>query len=63
MDRSFYNTMWLIANDVIIGGAVATFFCENSEYIGRSLGAVVQVSPVHRFKCERLLSSLLRNIR
>lgn len=37
--------MWLIANDVIIGGAVATFFCDNSEYIGRVLGLFVQVSP------------------
>ena len=47
--------MWLIANDVIIGGAVATFFCDNSEYIGHALGAVVQVRPA----LSRRLSEIL----
>lgn len=63
MMRSFYNTMWLIANDVIIGGAVSTFFCENSEYIGRSLGAVVQVSLLLSSILKRFLRFPRRNIR
>lgn len=39
----FYNTMWLIANDMIVGSAFTSFVCENSEYLGRLLGRVVQV--------------------
>ncbi|KAK4704503.1 phosphatidylinositol N-acetylglucosaminyltransferase subunit Q, partial [Phenoliferia sp. Uapishka_3] len=38
----FYNTLWLIANDIIVGGAFASFFCENSEYIGTALGNLLQ---------------------
>ena len=39
----FYNTLWLIANDVIVGTAFTSFFCENSEYIGHHLGEFFQV--------------------
>ncbi|KAM0792267.1 hypothetical protein ACM66B_004959 [Microbotryomycetes sp. NB124-2] len=38
----FYNTMWLIANDVIVGSAFTSFVCENSEYLGRLLATLVQ---------------------
>lgn len=40
----FYNTMWLIANDVIIGSAFTSFVCENSDFVGKRLGQIVQVS-------------------
>ncbi|KAK4053782.1 pig-Q [Microbotryomycetes sp. JL201] len=48
----FYNTMWLIANDVIVGSAFTSFVCENSEYLGRLLAGLVQ----------RLTLSSLRDI-
>ncbi|ORY41449.1 N-acetylglucosaminyl transferase component-domain-containing protein [Leucosporidium creatinivorum] len=38
----FYNTMWLIANDMIVGSAFTSFVCENSEYLGGLLGRLVQ---------------------
>lgn len=40
----FYNTLWLIANDIIVGSAFTSFFCENCEYLGHALGNVIQVS-------------------
>lgn len=39
----FYNTMWLIANDVIIGSAFTSFICENSDFVGKRLGEIIQV--------------------
>ncbi|KAL8281022.1 hypothetical protein RQP46_006701 [Phenoliferia psychrophenolica] len=38
----FYNTLWLIANDVIVGSAFASFFCENADVIGSTLGTLIQ---------------------
>ncbi|KAK4058865.1 pig-Q [Microbotryomycetes sp. JL221] len=38
----FYNTMWLIANDVIVGSAFTSFVCENSQFLGQSLARIVQ---------------------
>ncbi|KAM0755312.1 Gpi1-domain-containing protein [Meredithblackwellia eburnea MCA 4105] len=38
----FYNTLWLIANDVIVGTAFTSFFCENSEAIGIALGDAIE---------------------
>jgi hypothetical protein len=49
----FYNTMWLIANDMIVGSAFTSFVCENSEYLGRLLGRVVQVSRRLQVSAER----------
>lgn len=40
----FYNNMWLIANDIIVGSAFTSFVCENSEYFGQMLGRIIQVS-------------------
>lgn len=31
--RSFYGTLWLVANDVIIGSALCTFVSENAEHL------------------------------
>lgn len=39
----FYNTMWLIANDMIVGTAFTSFVCENSGFLGTRLGEIVRV--------------------
>ncbi|GAA5833865.1 hypothetical protein JCM11251_005991 [Rhodosporidiobolus azoricus] len=33
----FYNLLWLIANDVIVGFALASFLRDNSDYLARAL--------------------------
>ena len=35
--RSFNNAVWLVMNDVILGGVLGAFICQNSEVIGISL--------------------------
>jgi hypothetical protein len=30
---SFYNSMWLVANDIIIGLTIGSFLVNNSEYV------------------------------
>lgn len=34
---NFYNNVWLIFNDVVIGTAVGTALCENHQYLGQLL--------------------------
>lgn len=46
---SFYNTLWLIANDVIIGSALLTFLCENSDLLAELLTVFLKVG-IGRFK-------------
>ncbi|SCV69293.1 BQ2448_2313 [Microbotryum intermedium] len=41
---SCFNLLWLIANDVIVGIAIASFVCENHAVIGRRLGELLQMS-------------------
>ncbi|KDE06533.1 hypothetical protein MVLG_03182 [Microbotryum lychnidis-dioicae p1A1 Lamole] len=41
---SCFNLLWLIANDVIVGIAIASFVCENHVVIGRGLGKLLRMS-------------------
>ncbi|SCZ97426.1 BZ3500_MvSof-1268-A1-R1_Chr4-2g07206 [Microbotryum saponariae] len=41
---SCFNLLWLIANDVIVGIAIASFVCENHVVIGRGLGELLRMS-------------------
>ena len=41
--HSFWNDVWLIFNDVIIGSAVGSFLCENSNYLGSVLQGRLEV--------------------
>jgi hypothetical protein len=45
--NSFYNTVWLILNDVIIGVAVGGFLQDNSEYLADLISkhAEVRLAP------------------
>jgi phosphatidylinositol glycan class Q protein len=43
---SFYNNIWLIFNDVVIGTTMATILCENHMYFGRLLHDYTKVSPM-----------------
>ena len=33
--HSFYNSMWLVANDIIIGVAIGSYLRNNSEYMAK----------------------------
>ncbi|KAK3828960.1 MAG: N-acetylglucosaminyl transferase component-domain-containing protein [Benniella sp.] len=39
---SFYNSMWLVANDIIIGVALGSFLISNREYMGEVLERYVK---------------------
>ncbi|KAI8605136.1 N-acetylglucosaminyl transferase component-domain-containing protein [Dissophora ornata] len=39
---SFYNSMWLVANDIIIGVALGSFLISNSKYMGEVLQRYVK---------------------
>jgi hypothetical protein len=43
--NSFYNTVWLILNDVIIGVAVGGFLQDNSEYLADLISKHAEVRP------------------
>jgi N-acetylglucosaminyl transferase component (Gpi1) len=40
---SFYNNVWLIFNDVVIGAAVGTILSENHQYFGELLYMYTEV--------------------
>lgn len=40
---SFYGTIWLIANDIIIGSAITTFLRENETYLTDVITAILRV--------------------
>ncbi|KAF7334402.1 N-acetylglucosaminyl-phosphatidylinositol biosynthetic protein gpi1 [Mycena venus] len=40
---NFFNTVWLILNDITIGGAFGSFLCENSVVLARMLNHLVKV--------------------
>lgn len=40
---SFYNSMWLVANDIIIGVALGSFLISNRVYMGEVLERYVKV--------------------
>jgi len=40
---SFYNCVWLISNDIIVGTAFGAFLCENNVVLARLLGHAVEV--------------------
>lgn len=45
---SFYNSMWLVANDIIIGVAVGSFLINNSDYLASKLHEYLNVCyPFH----------------
>jgi hypothetical protein len=43
---SFYNTVWLILNDIIIGVAVGSFLQENSVYLAELLTTHAEVRAI-----------------
>lgn len=43
---SFYNMLWLVANDMIIGSAVTAFCIENNEIISHYLAQALKVSSL-----------------
>ncbi|KAH8919662.1 Gpi1-domain-containing protein [Atractiella rhizophila] len=43
---NLYNTIWLIANDMIVGSAISTFLCENHVLISQRLMEVVKVYTI-----------------
>jgi hypothetical protein len=40
---SFYNSVWLISNDIIVGTAFGAFLCENNVVLARIISYVVEV--------------------
>jgi hypothetical protein len=42
-EYSFYNNIWLIFNDVVVGTAVGTILCENHEHFGYLLHEYIKV--------------------
>jgi hypothetical protein len=54
---SFFNGVWLIANDIIIGAAVGGFICDN-KYVLAQLGSqLIQASYPTCVASSHLLSS------
>ncbi|KAK9894009.1 Gpi1-domain-containing protein [Cystobasidium minutum MCA 4210] len=47
---SFYNMLWLIANDAIIGSAVTAFCLENNELIAQYIAAALKLWSVRRLQ-------------
>lgn len=45
---SFYNCLWLIFNDIIVGSAVGAFLCENCDELGKLLGRYAKVINLPR---------------
>ncbi|KDQ07353.1 hypothetical protein BOTBODRAFT_611370 [Botryobasidium botryosum FD-172 SS1] len=43
---SFYNCLWLILNDVIVGTAVGVFLCENNQELGYALRKYTKILSV-----------------
>ncbi|KZO95819.1 Gpi1-domain-containing protein [Calocera viscosa TUFC12733] len=43
---SFYNCIWLVLNDIIVGVAIGAFLNENAEYLGRLLWFYAKVYAV-----------------
>jgi phosphatidylinositol N-acetylglucosaminyltransferase subunit Q len=41
---SFYNCVWLILNDAIVGYAVGAYLSENRDWIGQQLVGLTKVS-------------------
>ena len=39
----FYNCVWLVLNDIIIGVAFGSFLCENCHVLGGLLDSITQV--------------------
>jgi phosphatidylinositol glycan class Q protein len=37
----FYNSLWLVANDIIIGIAIGSFIIENSDYVAAQVESIV----------------------
>ena len=42
---SFYNFIWLILNDVIVGTAIGAFLCQNNVILGQWLAEWLEVGP------------------
>lgn len=41
---SFYNSMWLVANDIIIGLAIGSFLMNNNVAMAKMLHKILHVS-------------------
>jgi uncharacterized membrane protein len=44
---SLYNTLWLIANDVIIGTSLAALLCQKNQVIAVQLERIMQVGSAN----------------
>lgn len=42
----FYNSLWLVANDVIIGIAVGSYILENADSVGAQIDSIVNVYSI-----------------
>ena len=55
---NFYTTLWLIANDVIVGRALGLVLCEQSGPLGGACASVIQVSPTRSTDSSRSKQAL-----
>jgi hypothetical protein len=46
--NSFYNSMWLVANDIIIGLAIGSFLMANNAAMADKLHRILHVSKEER---------------
>ncbi|RGB43993.1 N-acetylglucosaminyl transferase component-domain-containing protein [Rhizophagus diaphanus] len=51
---SFYNSMWLVANDIIIGLTIGSFLVNNSEYVAN----IILRDYLDRYTIEKLVSMI-----
>lgn len=51
--RRFYNCVWLVLNDIIIGVAFGSFLCENCHVLGSLLDSLTQAGHRPRKLCLR----------
>jgi hypothetical protein len=49
MSFSFFNTVWLILNDITIGVAFGSFLCENNVVLARMLNHLIKVGTLSFF--------------
>lgn len=57
---SFYNTVWLIANDVIIGSALLTLLCDNANYLAEQVSDLLKVRRCKdTLECAELVNSFI----
>ena len=56
---SFYNSVWLISNDIIIGAAFGAFLCENNAVLARLGSSAFEVRVIFNYCLVHELMALL----